>query len=374
MTGAAERTLIMKKIVCFIAVTVFILSMVQIVYAQGAPTTIQNEKKRSIEVKGLGQDGNFPANPEIAGQSPVTGLPWSGKYLPMLVQIDNTSGGVGNLAQWGVDQADIIYETPLHQYGHTGLTFLFSDIIPESAGPIRSARITQAELREEWDGGFIFYGGQENEGTSIIDLFKKTGANQKGVLFSGIVGTNKPWKKYYTRAAKLQSPHDVNADVKAMPALIPADFQAPSRPFLFTDELPSAGEHATNISIKQRKVDYSSSFAYDSGKNAYLRSVDGKPYVDRNTQEQPSFANLIIQRTALTFYHNDGARPVTVNIGSGNADVFMGGRYIPGYWMRTGMDQRTVFFDQDGNELKLQRGKTFISIVDDSIPVSYTGD
>ncbi len=364
----------MKKIVCFVAVTAFLLSMVQVVYAQGTPVTIQNEKKRSIEVKGLGPDGNFPANPEIAGQSPVTGMPWSGKYLPMLAQIDNTSGGVGSLAQWGVDQADIIYETPLHQHGHMGLTFLFSDEIPQSAGPIRSARITQAELREEWDGGFIFYGGQENDGTNVNTLFKETGASKKGVLFSGIVGISKPWKKYYTRVSGLPSPHDVDANVKAMQALIPADFQAPSRPFLFTDELPKSGERATNISIKQKRADYSSSFAYDSNKNVYLRSVDGEKYVDRNTQEQPAFANLIIQRTKLTFYANDGARPVTVNIGSGNADIFMGGRYIPGYWVRTGMNQRTVFFDQDGNELKLQRGKTFISIVDDSVPVSYTGD
>jgi hypothetical protein len=364
----------MKKTVCFIAVAFLIFFMVQAVYAQGVPVTIQNEEKRSIEIKGLGQDGNFPTNPEIAGQSPVTGMPWTGKYLPMLVQIDNTSGGVGTLSQWGVDQADIIYETPLYQGGYTELTFLFSDVIPQSAGPIRSARITQAELREEWDGGFVFYGAQENEGTSVNALFQQTGANQKGVLFSGIVGTNKPWKKYYTRVGNLRSPHNVDADVKAMQALIPADFQAPARPYLFTDELPKNGERATNITIKQKNDDYASSFTYYSGKNVYLRSVDGEKYVDRYTLKQPFFANLIVQRTKLTFYGNDRARPVTVDIGSGNADIFMGGRYMKGFWMRTGMNQRTVFFDQDGNELKLQRGKTFISIVDDSVPVSYTGD
>ncbi len=322
----------------------------------------------------MGQDGHFPTNPEIAGQSPVTGKPWTGKYLPMLVQIDNTYGGVGNLAQWGVNQADIIYEAPLHQGGYMCLTFLFSDVIPQSAGPIRSVRMTQAELREEWDAGFVFYGAQESDGTNVISLFQKTGASQKGVLFSGIVSHSKPWKKYYTRAKDRPNPHHVDADVKAMQSLIPDDFQAPPRPYLFTDDLPKEGERATNIFIQQQNPAYSSSFAYDASINAYLRSVNGMPYVDRNTQVQPSFANLIVQRTTLTFYDNDSARPVTVNIGSGNADIFMGGRYMKGFWMRTGMNQRTVFFDQDGNELKLQRGKTFISIVDDNVPVSYTGD
>ncbi len=369
-----ERVLIVKKKLCFLAVIIFILSNTLFVFAEGKQTTIQNEKKRSIEVKAPNLDGSFPTNPEIAGESPVTGMPWSGKYLPMLVQIDNTSGGVGSLAQWGVDQADIIYETPLHQGGYMGLTFLYSDTIPDHAGPIRSARITQAELREEWDGGFVYYGAQESDGTNVAELFKKTGASQKGVLFSGIVGNSKPWKKYYTRTASLPSPHNADANVKAMQALVPADFQAYSRPFLFTDELPDYAERATNIFIQQKNADYSSSFAYDSSKNVYLRSVHGEPYVDRYTQVQPAFANLIIQRTTLTFYNNNGAQPVTVNIGSGNADIFVGGRYIPGCWIRTGMNQRTVFFDQDGNELKLQRGKTFISILDESVPVSYTGD
>jgi len=364
----------MKKMACFIFAMLFILSSVPFASAEGTQATIQNEKQRAIEIKGLDQDGNYPTNPEISGQSPVTGMPWAGRYMPMLVQIDNTSGGVENLAQWGVTHADIIYETPSYQGGYTGLTFLFSDSVPQSAGPIRSARIIQAELREEWDAGFIFYGVQESDGTNVNELFGKTGADQKGVLFSGIVGASKPWKKYYTRIGTLPSPHNADANVHGMQALIPANFLAPSRPFLFTDELPETGMRATNISVKQDNPDYSSSFTYDTSKNVYLRSVHGKPYIDRITREQPAFANVIIQRTTLTFYENDRFKPLTVNIGSGNADIFMGGRYIPGFWMRTGMNQRTVFFDQDGNEVKLQRGKTFISILDDSVPVSYTAD
>ncbi len=364
----------MKKVMCLLLSMVFILSMAQAGLAASEPTVIKKEKDRKIEVKGLDQDGNFPVNPEIEGQSPTTGLPWTGTYMPMLVQIDNDLGGVGDRAPWGAADADIVYESPLHQGGQTRISFLFSDVVPESVGPVRSARLTHAELREEWDAGFLYYGGQENGGTDINKVFRKTGANKKGVLFSGIVSTVKPWKKYYNRVSELNSPHNVDANVKAMQALIPADFKAPSRPFLFTDELPETGEIAKSISIKQTNSAYSSSFVYDAEANVYLRSVDGEPYVDKTTQMQLVFSNVIIQRTKLTFFEGDGARPVTVNIGSGNADIFVGGRYIPGYWMRTGMNQRTVFFDQDGNELKLQRGKTFISIVDRSIAVSYTAE
>jgi hypothetical protein len=172
----------------------------------------------------------------------------------------------------------------------------------------------------------------------------------------------------------LPSPHNAQANLKAIQALIPADFKAPSRPFLFTDALPETGETALNISITQNNDTYSSSFKYDPAANVYFRYVHGEPYMDSAANTQLSFSNVIIQRTDVTYDEGVAERPVTKNIGSGNADIFMGGKYIAGYWMRTGMNQRTVFFDQDGNELKLQRGKTFISIIDYSNAVTYTAE
>ena len=362
----------MKRFLCMFLAFLCIVTLMPTTQADTVKTILQDEGDRKIQVKGKGKDGNFPVNPEVAGQSPTTGLPWTGTYLPMLVQIDNAAGGLGYRAPWGASYADIMYETPLHKSGETRLSYLFSDFIPDSVGPVRSARVTHVELREEWDCGFLYYGGQPYEGTNIDDAFRKTGATKKGVLFSGIVSAGKPWKKYYTVVKGLASPHDMNANVKAMQALIPANFKAPSRPYLFTDALPELGDFAGSIFVTMPKKEYSSSFTYDANKNAYLRFVNGEPYIDKDTKEQLSFSNVIIQRTKVTYKRVDA--PVTVNIGSGNADIFIGGRYIPGYWMRTGMNQRTVFFDQEGNELKLQRGKTFICITDFSTPVAYTAE
>jgi len=359
-----------KKILCLLIAACFVV-VSSTAMAVGEGTVIKKEKNRKIAVNGLGEDKKFPVNPLIPGQSPTTGLPWTGEYLPMIVQIDNNNGGVGDNMPWGAENADIIYETPLHQGGYTRLSFLFSDVIPQSVGPVRSARVTHVEIREEWDAGFLFYGGQPSDGTSIFTAFRKTKASKKGILFDGVVSESRPWKKYYSRVSTLPSPHNVDANVLAMQALIPEDFTPPDRPYLFTDELPADGELAKKIEIKQANDAYSSSFTYDSAANAYFRFVDGEPYADKATGTQLSFSNLIIQRNRVTYFEGIGERPVTALIGSGNADIFIGGRYIPGYWMRTGMDQRTVFFDQNGNELKLQRGKTFISIMDYSIPVTY---
>ena len=51
-------------------------------------------------------------------------------------------------------------------------------------------------------------------------------------------------------------------------------------------------------------------------------------------------------------------------IGSGAADIFVGGQYVAGAWSRESLTERTVFYDQQGNELALQRGKSWIIICD----------
>ena len=89
------------------------------------------------------------------------------------------------------------------------------------------------------------------------------------------------------------------------------------------------------------------------------------------------YANIIVQRCNTSF--NGNACPVTPvalekGVAQGNADIFMGGRYIAGYWMRTGMDERTVFLDANGNEIAFQRGKTFIQVVNNNAEVTYSCD
>lgn len=338
-------------------------------------TVLADQPDRKIQYKGLGADGNFPSNPVIPGESPVTGLPWEGRYMPMLAQIDNYNGGIGTAAPWGAAQADIIYETPINAPGATRLTFLFSDDLPEAAGPIRSARVGHAELREEWDGGFIYTGVQMAEGTNVEDIFKANKTNRKGVLFRILNGGSAKYQQYTSWLTKAESgtvpPHNVSVNVKMLQTFVPETTIAPDRPFLFTDDLPTEGDSAREINILQRSQGYRSTFRYDEVSNSYFRFVEGEPYIDKYTEEQLAFSNLIIQRTRVFYFNGEGDRPVTVNIGSGNADIFMGGRYIPGYWVRTGIDQRTVFFDQYGNEIALQRGSTFICVFSDAHEVNY---
>jgi len=63
--------------------------------------------------------------------------------------------------------------------------------------------------------------------------------------------------------------------------------------------------------------------------------------------------------------------PVMNSVGKGNADIFNGGYYIPGYWVRESIDSPTVFLDDKGNEIVLTRGRTYIGHLPPESILSY---
>ena len=337
-----------------------------------------------------------------APESGFAGLAITGRYMPMLVQIDNAEAGIGydkdgkytgKRAPWGVQYTDVIYETPLYKQGDTRLTFLFSDLIPDSVGPLRSARLFHAWLREEWDCGFIFYGQQEYTETNVPEVFKTTGADKKGwvydeegkaidgagVLFLGTVGISKPWKQYFGvyDKIKLQKPHDKTVDAAAVSSLILPDFTAANHTWLFTDSEPDWDDDAEEIFVNWATGAlkyYNSYIEWDEDEECYYRYLkdmvnDNKDweykslYIKNKLEEESvPFANIIVQFTKMDWVRTDAPKPEV--LGTGNADYFQCGKHMAGVWKRDTLSDRTVFYDDNGEEIKLQRGRTLIIVMD----------
>ena len=372
----------MKKFVSMLMAAILLLSMIP---AATADTVIDPKEDRKIEIQQAG------LNETAEGVSPTTGLTLAdletpegfaglavtGRYMPMLVQIDNFNGGIGYRAPWGVSYVDVVYETPLERSGATRLSFLFSDLIPDSVGPVRSARIGHVWLREEWDAGFLYFGQQEHHKADAKEELRQLGAVKKGLAFTGMAGA---WveKGYYNRRKGLQPPHNVDANAAGMYAMIDPELVAPNHAFRFTDAMPE-GDAADEIRIDTGKAGYGSNLIYDVDSNLYFRYMrSGKgnltAYEDFDTNEHIGFANVIVQFAEVEW--GGSQIPITYHVGEyyktgkgeksigGNADFFMGGVHMKGYWNRADMESRTVFYTEDGQEVELQRGKTLVVIVD----------
>jgi len=363
--------------------TMMLLVMLTVCASAGAETVIDPKEARGIVPVQTGlnevEDGVSPTTGRLlaalARPEGFAGLAITGRYLPMLVQIGNDSGGVGERAPWGITYADIIYETPLVRNESTRMTAVFSDLIPDSVGYVRSARVGHVWIREEWDGGFLYYGQQEADGSNVKAEFRKTGANDKGVLFSGTSGGT-AWKHLYTARKRLKSPYNMDANVAAMSELVPESHIAANHAFRFTDAVPE-GDTAKQVFISwgDGASSYASRLVYRDEWQGYIRNVGQDRsvwYADRDGVDSAiAFANVIVQFTRVDYNHNNKLEPVAYVVGKdgapaeGNADFFMAGKHISGYWKRDGMSERTVYYGPDGEEIELQRGRTLIVIFPD---------
>lgn len=322
------------------------------------------------------------ALPARAQVSPTMGCEVPpGRFLPVLVSVGHESGtvraggknvkaaGAGKVALWGVQQADIVYESLLYRNeqknaASTRLTLLLSDALLRgekvTCGPVRSLRDASASLREEWQGALAFGSpmGSRRLGEAVERLKADSAAafDLVDIRRGGLGG----------RLKGVKAPSNLSVDVSALRARVAADSLA--RPFAFAQE---ASRDATALTLDWGDARYLARFLWDEAAGGYLREVAGWPFACYPTEEarmagegaamvQPAFANVIVQ-----WVDYDALGPIIQNpvlVGEGAADLFAGGRHVRGTWSRGAPQDRTVYRDGAGREIALSPGKTWIAL------------
>ena len=317
-------------------------------------------------------------NPVVDGESPLTGEPFSGEARLVLANIDTHPRA---LPHWGVASADLIYELPIQADGSTRSLALFLTEHPDSVGPIRSARVPMASLREMWGGTYCFYGYQGGrDSNNVKDWVTANSARRKFAAPEYLNGMTKN-SQWFPRSSDQShvAPYNVRMDMNAV--LSGGVAEANLHPFIFTDEALDRGEDVNGviISYKQTSPAYVSAYQYNAATGLYDRYRNGEPYIDGNTGEACAYANVIVLRTDISWASGNPSRPVIRLNGQGVCEIFQNGKYIRGTWVRDctetkNLKNRMVFLDENGDELPMQRGKTFIQIVDNGQPVVVLAD
>ena len=335
-----------------------------------------------------------PENPVVAGENPLTGELWSGAYHPILVQTDADPNA---LPHWGVSSADITYELPLYMDGNTRQLVLYMSEIPAYAGPVRSARVNMASLREMWDAAWVFAGTQddwirENPSIDVGDFALSLHSDPwpgGRWIFPFLEGLEARYVDLFVRQRDGEhvAPHNLAVLLPGVESLFTSE--PAMHPFRFADGPQTRGIRATEISIdyKTTRPAFESSYVYDENSGMYFRYREGMPYRDGLNGRTCSYANVIVVHTDVRYYNNAKSRPIIRLIGQGTADIFQSGKWIRGTWVRgvpsagnpeTGeqagetkfLDRanqasRMVFLDDRGQEIEMQRGPTFIQVVDE---------
>ena len=319
-------------------------------------------------------------NPVIEGESPFTGLPMeTQEYTPILLVYSNNTEGYWH---WGIGSADIMIQVPNQGRGNTKILGLFASQYPELAGGTRSARITALPFAFAFDSAFSSANCApvEDELISVKVALSKAGYGADEKWFD-LLGNG----SYKHRVEGLPDSSNLVAHIREIhDIMVQKGVQFEKRPFLFTDEPLDRGDVAnvidlkfydTNDDLKNGKSMKTSNgtMYYDEGLG-YQRQMANGIEMDRESGEILEFANVIIMRANYQF-HQEGTEWYTYSpgnyVGGGQAEIFQNGRHITGAWYRESLYSRLIFLDDEGNELKFQRGKTFIVVDDDHCVVSY---
>ena len=82
-----------------------------------------------------------------------------------------------------------------------------------------------------------------------------------------------------------------------------------------------------------------------------------------NGNKQLAFTNVILQSAPITQYDDHGYMQYNILKSSGKGYYITGGKAIPITWSKEGDVDITKFVDKDGNEIKLNTGKTYVGLV-----------
>lgn len=247
--------------------------------------------------------------------------------------------------QSGLSKADIVWEIKAEGLVTRFMALFYGDP-PDIVGPVRSARPYYMALAKEWDAYYAHVGGS-NDAISKIDEWKIRSIND----LRGHPG-------FYVDNTR-QRPHSTYLNLaKAL------ENKSPNGTFPnWKFEVPEVGSpDYVEIKLnydKQNKVTYS----FSVEKQAYLRLQNNSPMVDRITGEQIFVRNIVIQYARHRNLNNELKHVEVEIIGEGEAEYFLGGRYLKGSWRKKDLSAPTEFLDAQGRSIAFAPGNTWIQVV-----------
>jgi hypothetical protein len=277
-----------------------------------------------------------------------------GTKRPIAFQFNNFKT-VSN--QWAIGQADIVYEA-LVEGGITRLLGIGENFSGDRIGSTRSARHYFVSLADEYDAIYVHY-GKTKYATAKMD---KLGIDH----MDGSTGIG---NVVYYRDNSIKAPHNAFASLKGiLDGIKQKGFRTeykegyePHYLFYEADMELSGGSALNKISLKYSSYN-SPFFEYNTTDKLYYRSQFGAPHKDSLTGNQLAFKNIIIQFVKEWNIDKKGYQTMDLENASGDGYYITNGKLIPITWKKKEAQRWMRYYNEAGEELTINPGKTFISL------------
>ncbi len=286
---------------------------------------------------------------------------------PVAVMVNNIRDA---LPQYGIEQADIIFEMPVEGY-QTRLMAIYGDYtqIPKVCS-VRSCRKYFAAMAKGFDAIYVNCGINDviKPYVRSLGLTQYDGAYYyKNNLFA---------RDPDRRAAGYAIEHTLYFDGTVFPKVLKEDNARLD--ILESKEMGifsfnGVGEQVSpeGKSCSYVYVDFGaneSGFRYDAASKTYLKDFAGDAQFDGKTGNQLSFTNVFILETHISkdksaVYNSKGDMHMYFDWHGGTGSVgyyLSNGKVQEICWVKENEDASIRFYDKSGNELKVNRGKSYI--------------
>jgi Protein of unknown function (DUF3048). len=338
--------------------------------SQGEQTLDESDKPQEEEVV---DDEEPPAEGMV--RSTLTHEWISGdieKNRPIAIMVPNDSAA---LPHYNISKADILYECPV-EGGITRTMAVIKDWESlDRIGNVRSCRDYFVYWSFEWDAIYLHFGGPYY----INELVERSDTDHITGCAYGDKRTDGLYEGTFYRATDKKAPHNAYASADGINKGIEKfnisktyrdGYYNPNHFKFASSKEPNTLEQYGN-SISAKEIDMTSaypvtktSFTYNDSDGLYYRSMYGKADVDAaNNNQQLAFKNVLVQFT----YHEvrDAKDYLAFQVHDTKRDgyFFTNGKGIHVTWKKTTDYEPTKYYDDDGNEIQVNTGKTMICIV-----------
>lgn len=289
----------------------------------------------------------------------------------------------GSQPQYNIGAAGILYEA-MEEGGMSrqmGVIEGWQDM--EKIGNIRSGRDYYCYWAMEWDAFFVHWGGP----FYLVDLVSRAEVENLSGSTVGTADLGAPAtgnSAFWRSDPQNPTIHNGYTDGASLTSAIKKlDYSFEHRDdyyvedhFHFADELNTL-ENAPGV-FDAEKIDLSkvftttrSSLQYNEEEGVYYKYLYGNAQVDKVSGEQLTFTNIIVQTTRWEYRPDNKYLYFYVVDDTMDGYYFTQGKGIHITWTKESDYAPTRYFDDNGNEIEINPGKTYIAIAQEGRSVIW---
>ncbi|HEY4376994.1 MAG TPA: DUF3048 domain-containing protein [Acidimicrobiales bacterium] len=297
--------------------------------------------------------------PPTGPVAPLTGLHVSDPTVlfrpAMAVKIDNLDAPHETaVPQKGLNQADIVFEEVV-EGNITRLVGVFQSQAPDPVGPVRSLRTTDVHLLPQLSHPLVVFSGG-NQGVLAASLTADFVVRSEDAVPSA-----------FFRDHSRRAPHNLYVHPAQVWSSLPPGQRLPAPLFTYLaagEPRPAGASAASGVDLTWGGGAASSpvSWRWDPATKQYLRTQNGRPHMDADSNTQLSATNVVVLATTYGQSPADLRSPEANSVGSGEAWVLSGGVVVHGTWNRPTEQSPPVLTDSSGQPIKLTPGRTWIEL------------